>query len=160
MNTPAKLFVFGSPVPQPRPRCACLKIGATVRPTVREADSKHAIHRWRFAIVDAWRIEQPRFVGPVSVEIVFVTDRPKSETRKRGPNPAYWDTRRGDVDNYAKAVLDALNGKAWNDDSDVVELVVRKIVAGDGLEPGASILISTAPEVTDRFPVDVGTIPF
>lgn len=33
---------------------------------------------------------------------------------------------RGDVDNYAKSILDALNGVAWEDDSQIVEVTVRK----------------------------------
>lgn len=32
----------------------------------------------------------------------------------------------GDVDNYAKGVLDCLNTKAWKDDSQIVELRVSK----------------------------------
>ena len=30
------------------------------------------------------------------------------------------------MDNVAKAVLDAINGVAWHDDSQVAELIVRK----------------------------------
>lgn len=33
---------------------------------------------------------------------------------------------RGDVDNYAKAFLDGMNGEAFDDDSQVVDLRVRK----------------------------------
>lgn len=35
---------------------------------------------------------------------------------------AYRPQRRGDLDNVLKAALDALNGVAWQDDSQVVEL--------------------------------------
>jgi crossover junction endodeoxyribonuclease RusA len=34
---------------------------------------------------------------------------------------------RGDIDNYAKLVMDSLNGVAWVDDSQLVELFVRKL---------------------------------
>lgn len=37
-----------------------------------------------------------------------------------------FDTGKPDCDNIAKAVLDALNGVAFDDDSQVVTLVVRK----------------------------------
>ena len=33
---------------------------------------------------------------------------------------------RGDIDNYAKTILDALNGIAWVDDSQIRELRMRK----------------------------------
>ena len=32
----------------------------------------------------------------------------------------------GDIDNYAKAVLDALNGVAYNDDKQIVVLMLEK----------------------------------
>lgn len=34
--------------------------------------------------------------------------------------------RSGDVDNYCKSILDGLNGVAYEDDDQVVELLVRK----------------------------------
>lgn len=34
---------------------------------------------------------------------------------------------RADIDNYAKLVLDALNGRAWADDHEIVQLFVRKL---------------------------------
>lgn len=41
------------------------------------------------------------------------------------------DRRRRDVDNVAKAVLDSANGVLWDDDSQVVELSIRRAVDGD-----------------------------
>lgn len=38
----------------------------------------------------------------------------------------YRPRRQGDLDNVAKAVLDALNGLAWLDDSQIVELHLRR----------------------------------
>ena len=46
-----------------------------------------------------------------------------------------------DVDNLAKAVLDALNGAAYKDDSQVIELNVRK---EPGSWPGARVRIEPA----------------
>lgn len=37
----------------------------------------------------------------------------------------FW-TGKGDVDNLAGGVMDALNGIAWHDDEQVIDLVVRK----------------------------------
>jgi len=41
-------------------------------------------------------------------------------------NPDHKSSLRGDVDNYVKAILDALNGVAWQDDKQIIELTVRK----------------------------------
>lgn len=40
--------------------------------------------------------------------------------------PEWKTSLKGDVDNYAKSILDALNGVAWADDKQVLELKVTK----------------------------------
>ena len=65
----------------------------------------------------------------------------RKEYRDRGPDfAAYAVTiwiegvarhRRFDVDNVAKACLDALSGIVWRDDRQVVRLVVEKVEQGD-----------------------------
>lgn len=61
--------------------------------------------------------------GPVSVRVCVYRELPKSRPKRVESEP---DTFKPDVDNIAKNVLDALNGIAWDDDSQVVELIVRK----------------------------------
>lgn len=61
--------------------------------------------------------------GPVSVRVYVYRELPKSRPKRVESEP---DTFKPDVDNIAKNVLDALNGIAWDDDSQVVELIVRK----------------------------------
>lgn len=38
----------------------------------------------------------------------------------------YRPAKRGDVDNYSKVVIDALNGIAWHDDGQIVELHIYR----------------------------------
>lgn len=64
-----------------------------------------------------------RWSGPVSVRVYVYRELPKSRPKRVESEP---DTYKPDVDNIAKNVLDALNGIAWDDDSQVVELIVRK----------------------------------
>lgn len=73
--------------------------------------------------------------GPVCVRIVAYFSLAKSHHRKRTPVPAQWNQGAKDVDNIAKAVLDAGNGILWIDDRQVVTLLVKKITATQG-EPG------------------------
>ena len=47
--------------------------------------------------------------------------------------------KKPDVDNVAKIILDALNGIAYRDDKQVVELYVKKSYAG---ESGVGVTIS------------------
>lgn len=68
--------------------------------------------------VGEWRAE-----GPVGVEIDVERALPKRRPLRVESEP---DICRPDVDNVAKAVLDALNGVAYADDSQVVRLACRK----------------------------------
>jgi Holliday junction resolvase RusA-like endonuclease len=72
--------------------------------------------------------------GPVSVTVVCLLPRPKSHFTKRGlrPSAPLWHTKRSDVDNYAKGILDALTREGvWKDDGQVAELAVRKVYTAD-----------------------------
>lgn len=61
--------------------------------------------------------------GPLIVSIDVYRALPKSAPKSVRDEA---DTLKPDCDNIAKAVLDALNGVAWEDDSQVVALSVRK----------------------------------
>lgn len=114
--------VPGEPVPQPRPRVSTR--GGFARAYVPKT---HAVHAYREAIAAAARAAGAGVHGePVSVVIDLVWQRPKSHLRKSGVKPDAPVLPRADVDNAAKAVLDSLNGIAWEDDSQVQRLVVEK----------------------------------
>ena len=114
--------VPGDPVPQPRARVSTR--GGFARAYVPKT---HAVHAYRQAVADAARAAGAGVHGePVSVVIDLVWERPKSHMRKSGVKPDAPVLPRADVDNAAKAVLDSLNGVAWEDDSQVQRLVVEK----------------------------------
>lgn len=106
--------VAGDPIPQPRPRI-------TVRAGFANAytPKDHPIHAYRDAIALSWR-PRPQLDGPLRLEIELVFTRPKSARKRQ------WHTVKPDASNVVKGIEDALNGLAWKDDSQVIELVVRK----------------------------------
>lgn len=61
--------------------------------------------------------------GPVQVLIDVYRALPKSRPKRLESEQ---DISKPDIDNVAKIVLDALNGAAWKDDSQVVSLIVEK----------------------------------
>ena len=61
--------------------------------------------------------------APVAVTIDVMRELPGSRPKRVSAEP---DTVRPDVDNIAKGVMDALNGVAYEDDSQVVSLSVLK----------------------------------
>lgn len=65
----------------------------------------------------------PKHSGPVAVRIDVYDALPKSRPKRVEAEP---NTAKPDADNVAKAVLDGLNGVAWEDDAQVVSLMVIK----------------------------------
>lgn len=66
------------------------------------------------------------FDGPVIVRIDAYLNPSKS-------NKEVWCTKKPDCDNIAKIICDALNGVAYKDDSQIVDIHIRKHYT-DGLE--------------------------
>jgi len=67
---------------------------------------------------------------PVSVYLYIRVSIPKSYTKKRSEaclSGAERPAKKPDIDNIAKAFLDAMNGTVYLDDTQVVELNIRKI---------------------------------
>lgn len=66
--------------------------------------------------------------GNISARIIAYFPIPKSVSKKKRENmfKAFYD-KKPDADNIAKAILDALNGIAYDDDSQVVSLEVIKL---------------------------------
>jgi len=111
----------GEPVPQPRPRVSTR--GGFARAYV---PSKHPVHAYRQSLAAAARAAGLSDTGePLSVVIDAVFVRPKSHLRKSGVKPDAPKLPRPDVDNIAKACLDALQD-VIGDDTCVARLVIEK----------------------------------
>ena len=113
--------VPGEPVPQPRPRVSTS--GGFARAYV---PAKHPVHAYRQSLAAAARDAGLSETGePLNVVIDAVFERPKSHLRKSGVRTDAPKLPRPDVDNIAKAVLDALQD-VMGDDTLVARLVVEK----------------------------------
>jgi len=113
--------VPGEPVPQPRPRVSTR--GGFARAYV---PAKHPVHAYRQSLAAAARAAGLSDTGePLNVVIDAVFVRPKSHVRKSGVKPDAPKLPRPDVDNIAKACLDALQD-VIGDDTCVARLVIEK----------------------------------
>lgn len=107
----------------------CLNVEAKGKPRPRFTKAgfaymPKAYEGYEESIADAYRKAGGRLrEGPVNVEITYRRRLPASRPKKVTREP---DLGKPDVDNVAKAVLDALNGVAYVDDAQVVELRIRK----------------------------------
>jgi len=61
--------------------------------------------------------------GPLCVTLELYVKRPKKTDRSHP---------RADLDNYTKAVFDVMNGKLWEDDSQIISMYVTKEWAEKG----------------------------
>ena len=87
---------------------------------------------------------RPMFDGPVGVLLLIDCPVPASWSKRKQAQALAGEIRpttKPDVDNVEKAVFDGLNGIAWRDDVQVVDVVKRKAYAAT---PGVDVQIRTA----------------
>ena len=83
---------------------------------------------------------------PIAVHIKAYFAIPKSTSKKRRAlmlSGSIRPTKKSDIDNICKIVLDGLNKTAYKDDKQVVEILVRKWYAED---PRVEVLVSNEEE--------------
>ena len=88
------------------------------------------------------------FDEPIRVTIVAGFEMPKGRCLKRSLRPAEWNQSQKDVDNIAKAVLDAGNGIIYVDDRRVAELLVQKVTLEQGVAPSVRVTVEALGEMT------------
>lgn len=100
------------------------------------AYTPESTRRYEAEIQAAWMLAGGRMLdGAVAVDITACQALPKRATRAQQHAAArgeIWPIRKPDLDNICKLVLDALNGMAYRDDTQVVVLDARKEYALDG----------------------------
>jgi Holliday junction resolvase RusA-like endonuclease len=145
-------YVFGKPAPQGSKRMV-----PSGKPGGRMhlIESSKNVKPWREAVVAAAvDAMYEQFTGstppirdpstPLAVDIVCTFDKPKSAPKRRRTWPVTRSS--GDGDKIARSCLDALTSAgAMRDDSQVVDLRVRKVFVSEDAEamrvPGAHIRI-------------------
>jgi crossover junction endodeoxyribonuclease RusA len=83
--------------------------------------------------------------GPAHVRVRFVLPRPKSHRRASGelkPNAPRYPSSKPDVDKLLRAILDALTGVLWRDDSQVAVVEAVKDYGTGDEAPGAHVSVS------------------
>lgn len=79
---------------------------------------------------DGWTVRE----GPVGIIVMAYFPVPVSANKTRRTEMLtgrILPTVKADADNILKAVLDALNGYAWNDDKQIVSASVQKLYGAD-----------------------------
>ncbi|WP_304508948.1 RusA family crossover junction endodeoxyribonuclease [Anaerotignum sp.] len=116
-----KIEILGTPVPKGRPRWS--KHGTYTPPKTKQHE-KYIQQCW-----DAVYGNLSPTDKPLAVQIAFYMPIPKSTTKRAKEFMLIGKiqhTKKPDLDNMAKAVLDGLSGCAYKDDSQIWMLSVKK----------------------------------
>ena len=132
-----RVVIPGTPVAQGRGRA--IRFGDSIR-VIDPTKSRSWKAMARIHMVQARARALIFAPAEVALRVVIVAtfSRPKSHPKR---NPPAWKVSRPDVDNIAKAVLDAGNAIIWKDDSVVVDLCASKRY---GESPSVSVEVSEA----------------
>ena len=101
----------------------CRQSVFTPASTLKEED--HVAEAWRSQVGET-------LTGPVEIAVVYTPDATVLHVTTSPHNAR---TLRGDLDNYVKLTLDALNGVAWVDDGQVVRIHAVKVDRGEQETP-------------------------
>jgi Holliday junction resolvase RusA-like endonuclease len=148
-------FVHGTPRPQGSKkaswnsrarRYAAGKVVGRGKVVMRE--SSEGLKPWRAIVAGLAAVNRPRLAPkgvPVSLVLEFVFERPASHFKRgklREDAPRFV-TRRPDIDKLERAILDALTGVVWFDDSQVAIVEKQKRY---GEKSGVRVVASNAEE--------------
>lgn len=145
-----RIEVLGTPAPKGSSRA--FVVPGTNRAVVAPSGSaanKKALKGWDAAVREA----ASAAVGPVAappfvetslrVEITFRLARPSGQWGRRGlkPSAPKYPMTKPDLDKLARSTADSMKGIVYDDDSRIVEKVLRKLYADPGRE-GATIVVT------------------
>ena len=120
--------VPGDPVAQPRHKVSTR--GGFAKAYIPK---DHPIHAYKEAVRLSAKVAMAGLApvdGPVLVTVLFRFARPKSHAKAGRADDNH--KQKPDLDNLAKAVLDALNGICWADDSQVCQIRASKAWRTEG----------------------------
>ena len=150
LPTTIAFTIPGTPLAQPRQRHRIVKAGASTY-VHNYTPEKAPVNAWkcavRFACDEA--VQGLPFTGPLALVALFVMPRPAGKTRKTKPNPSYPHVGKPDLDNLEKALLDAMEGIAFANDSAVSQKFTRKIVAAGGEMPRTEVTLGPIEPLTE-----------
>jgi Holliday junction resolvase RusA-like endonuclease len=130
------------PIAQPRPRMS------VVNGRIRVC-SAYGLHGPVRAFKDTTALaareayDGPPLEGPISLIVVFVMPRVKTQMFKKKAMPRMWHCKTPDTDNLLKSLKDALTGVVWRDDSQVCICEVQKLIASGEEAPHVEVKIET-----------------
>jgi Holliday junction resolvase RusA-like endonuclease len=146
----AEFDIIGQPEPQPRPKGRLMGKGPKAFIKIYTPSTAD---KWKTCVRSATRRhlgENAFLEGPLELHLMFRIKRPEGHFVKAGLRstaPTWHTNEKADVDNLAKAVMDAMtNAGAWKGDGRVCVLDARKRYVNPGEVQGCKVRIVRATE--------------
>lgn len=101
-------------------------------PMINVTDNSKKTKPWQRQVALEAQKNRPEKLleGPVVMVLKFYFERPKSVSEKKRPYPIVYP----DLDKLIRAIGDALTGKIYSDDAQVVDIISRKRYGEAGVE--------------------------
>ncbi len=134
----------GAPKGKQRPRI-CRNNGRSMAYTPRQTVEYKKLIKARYNAVSGAKFDKNE---PLVINVVALFQVPKSASKKSKKmmiNGQILPTKKPDIDNIAKVVLDALNGICYHDDAQICQICCKKMYAKN---PGIQVLIKKCEEQT------------
>lgn len=141
LSPPITFDVIGDPKGQPRPRAFAFNGHARIYNASTAEGFKSQI-----ALAAKPHIPFVPFRGALRLNLMFRFRRPQSHFKASGllvaKHSGMDHTQKPDLDNLAKAVMDAMNTlKFWEDDAQICQLMLWKAWATDDQMPGCIVTL-------------------
>ena len=122
MRKKIKFVVMGTPVAKGRPRMT--KYGHAFTPQKTKDYEALVVESYKSQVKNGYTEE------PIEIDLLFCFEIPKSYSKKRrldiqSGKEKY--TKKPDIDNLIKSILDGLNGVAFKDDNQVINITASKV---------------------------------
>lgn len=124
MPNKIEFTVYGEPVAQGRPRATTINGRVKMYDPKKSSEYKNYIR-----LVASQHAPKELLDGPLQLDVKIYKPTLKSFSKKKkemAEQGVLRPTTKPDVDNYVKAIKDALKNVIWKDDSQVVDLQVSK----------------------------------
>lgn len=124
------IYIEGDPVGKGRPRVT--KTGVTFTPAKTRHYEEWVKACYYEALTKEGMTKDEAFIGkgiPIRMEILAFFPIPKSYSKKKKESILTHQerpTKKPDIDNIAKIICDSLNGLAYHDDNQIVDLEIGK----------------------------------
>ena len=124
------VLIPGEPCAQGRPRAT------VVNGHARMYDPKGS-KSWKGSARLAMQAARPTPIldGPIEVWLLAVHSCPRTDYRKREPQPRRWRDKKPDCENVVKSALDAATGVLWRDDAQIARLTVEQVTGAQDEAP-------------------------